>query len=109
FEPFFSTKGERGTGLGLATVHGIVRQSGGHITVASAVGQGSTFRMYLPRVNEQPVLSKSHPGFAVMPRGGETVLLVEDEDAVRALTCHILRSCGYTVLEARGGAEALDV
>ncbi len=109
FEPFFSTKGERGTGLGLATVHGIVRQSGGHVAVYSEVGQGTTFKVYLPRVEQRPLLGKSHQGLTVMPRGSETVLLVEDEDAVRALSRHILQRSGYTVLEARDGVEAVRV
>jgi PAS domain S-box-containing protein len=107
FEPFFSTKGERGTGLGLATVHGIIKQSGGHVTVHSEVGQGSTFKVYLPRVEEKPSSGKSHPGIAVVQRGCETVLLVEDEDGVRTLARHILERCGYTVLEACDGAEAV--
>jgi two-component system cell cycle sensor histidine kinase/response regulator CckA len=107
FEPFFSTKGERGTGLGLATVHGIVKQSDGHVAVYSEVGHGTTFKVYLPRAQQRLPSGKSHPGLAVMPRGGETVLLVEDEDGVRALARHILQGCGYTVLEARDGAEAL--
>ncbi len=109
FEPFFTTKGERGTGLGLATVFGIVKQSGGHVAVYSEVGKGTTFKVYLPRVEQRPVLSKSHRGTTVLPRGRETVLLVEDEDGVRALSRHILRGFGYTVLEARDGLDALRV
>jgi PAS domain S-box-containing protein len=108
WEPFFTTKGTQGTGLGLATVHGIVKQSGGHVTVYSEVGHGTTFKAYLPRVAERP-LSQIKPGQAVMPRGSETVLLVEDEDGVRALTRRILEGCGYPVLEGRDGAEALRV
>jgi PAS domain S-box-containing protein len=107
FEPFFSTKGEHGTGLGLATVHGIVKQSGGHVAVYSEVGHGTTFKVYLPRVEKTRTASGSRPGLSVMPRGSETILLVEDEDGVRALTRHVLRSCGYTVLEARDGGEAV--
>jgi PAS domain S-box-containing protein len=107
WEPFFTTKGERGTGLGLATVHGIVKQSGGHVAVYSEVGHGTTFKVYLPRVAQRPRAGKSHHGLTVLPRGRETVLLVEDEDGVRALTRHVLRECGYTVLEARDGAEAM--
>ncbi len=105
FEPFFTTKGERGTGLGLATVHGIVRQSGGHVGVYSEAGRGTTFKVYLPRVGVPPPPPRA--GRAAMPRGDETVLLVEDEDGVRALTALVLRGCGYTVLEARDGAEAV--
>ncbi len=108
FEPFFTTKGPgKGTGLGLATVYGIVTQSGGHVAVYTEVGHGTTFEVYLPCAQQRLPPEKSHPGLAVMPRGRETVLLVEDEDAVRALTRHVLRGCGYTVLEARDGAEAL--
>lgn len=107
FEPFFSTKGEQGTGLGLATVHGIVKQSGGHVAVYSEVSHGTTFKVYLPRVYQRPRSAKSYQGLALMPPGSETVLLVEDEDGVRALSRHILQSCGYTVLEARDGAEAI--
>lgn len=107
FEPFFTTKGERGTGLGLATVHGIIKQSGGHVTVYSEVGHGTTFKVYLPRVEQRAPSGKSFPGVAVMPRGNETVLLVEDEDSVRALARHVLQACGYTVVEAQDGAEAV--
>jgi signal transduction histidine kinase len=109
FEPFFTTKGERGTGLGLATVHGIVEQSGGHVTVDSAVGQGTTVRVYLPHCAARPAPAKANAHLAAMPRGSETVLLVEDEEGVRALCRHVLSSCGYTVMEARDGAEALRV
>lgn len=109
FEPFFTTKGERGTGLGLATVHGIVKQSGGHVAVYSEVGLGSTFRVYFPRVEHPRDALRARAAPAAVPRGSETVLLAEDEDAVRALTRHILRGCGYTVLDARDGADALRV
>ncbi|VTR94811.1 multi-sensor hybrid histidine kinase : Multi-sensor hybrid histidine kinase OS=Chthoniobacter flavus Ellin428 GN=CfE428DRAFT_6228 PE=4 SV=1: Response_reg: GAF_3: PAS_4: PAS_4: GAF_2: PAS_9: PAS_3: HisKA: HATPase_c: Response_reg [Gemmata massiliana] len=107
FEPFFSTKGEHGTGLGLATLHGIVKQSGGHVGVYSEVGQGTTFKVYLPRTEPGPIAPKSRMLQQLMPKGGETLLLVEDEDGVRALARHVLRGCGYTVLEARDGVEAL--
>ncbi|MDB5384900.1 MAG: Blue-light-activated protein [Planctomycetaceae bacterium] len=109
FEPFFSTKGESGTGIGLATVHGIVKQSGGHVNVYTEVGHGTTFKVYLPRVEQEESLSNSGLSPAVMPRGSETVLLVEDEDAVRAISRHILVRSGYTVLEARDGSEAVKV
>jgi PAS domain S-box-containing protein len=108
WEPFFTTKGEKGTGLGLSMVHGIVKQSGGHVAVYSEVGHGTTFKVYLPRVNERPALGRPQPGLAVMPRGSEMVLLVEDEDAVRALARYVLQQCGYTVLEARDGSEAVQ-
>jgi CheY-like chemotaxis protein len=109
FEPFFTTKGEgRGTGLGLATVYGIVRQSGGHVLVYSEVGKGSTFKIYLPRVRdvERAVEPKKEPE---VPRGTETVLLVEDEAALRILIRQVLESKGYRVLEARHGPDALFV
>ena len=107
FEPFFSTKGEQGTGLGLATVHGIVKQSGGHVAVYSELGRGTTFKVYLPRVERRLGQVRSHSEPAAMPRGSETILLVEDADGVRALSRHVLQGCGYTVLEARDGVEAL--
>jgi CheY-like chemotaxis protein len=107
WDPFFTTKGEKGTGLGLATVYGIVKQSGGHVAVYSEVGHGTTFKVYLPREEKRQVSGKSIHGLTAMPAGKETVLLVEDEDGVRALARHVLQVCGYTVLEARDGAEAL--
>jgi CheY-like chemotaxis protein len=109
FEPFFTTKGEMGTGLGLATVYGIVHQSGGHIAVDSEQGRGTAIKAYLPRVQEALRSSPSQAGGDLLPRGTETLLLLEDEDGVRALTRRVLKSCGYTVLEAREGAEALRV
>ncbi len=109
FEPFFSTKGEKGTGLGLATVHGIVKQSGGHVGVYSEVGRGTTFKVYLPRLAQRAPPEKARPEQAAMPRGSETVLLVEDEDGVRALSRHVLQSSGYIVLEAHDGLEAIRV
>jgi two-component system, cell cycle sensor histidine kinase and response regulator CckA len=107
FEPFFTTKGELGTGLGLATVHGIVKQAGGHVAVSSEVGHGTTFKVYLPRVDGLPASVGSRPSLAGMPRGTETVLLVEDEAGVRALARHVLQDCGYNVLEARDGLDAV--
>jgi PAS domain S-box-containing protein len=110
FEPFFTTKEiGKGTGLGLATVYGIVKQSGGHISLQSAAGQGTTFRIYLPRVTESAPAVESEPSLLKAARGTETVLLVEDEDKVRSLGCLILRSNGYTVLEARDGPDALAI
>jgi CheY-like chemotaxis protein len=110
FEPFFTTKEVgRGTGLGLATVYGIVEQSGGHIRVLTARGSGSTFEIYLPRA-EDPAEARPEPGALDPPRGGrETVLLVEDEPMVRAFVRDVLRLHGYTVLEAPGGEEALRI
>jgi two-component system, cell cycle sensor histidine kinase and response regulator CckA len=107
FEPFFTTKGERGTGLGLATVHGIVRQGGGHVSVDSEVGHGTAFKVYLPRAENPRPAAGARPGGAAAPRGSETVLLVEDEEGVRKLTRYVLLACGYTVVGARDGAEAL--
>ncbi|MCC2671941.1 MAG: domain S-box protein, partial [Armatimonadetes bacterium] len=106
FEPFFTTKGNLGTGLGLATVYGIVQQAGGHVGVYSEVGVGTAFKLYLPRVNDPPE-SAPAPGSGSMPQGTETILLAEDDDAVRGLTGLILRQRGYTVLAAGSGAEAL--
>ena len=110
FEPFFTTKGPgKGTGLGLATVYGIVKQSGGSVEVYSEPGRGATFKMYFPQVRERVSSGKSSHGLRTMPRGSETVLLVEDEGAVRALARHVLQSCGYTVLEASNGKEAVQL
>jgi CheY-like chemotaxis protein len=110
FEPFFTTKGPgKGTGLGLATVYGIVTQSGGAIRVDSEPGQGATFTIDLPRV-DAPADLKGEPGIpAAAPHGSETVLLVEDEPEVRGLARDILHQQGYTVLEAADGGEALRI
>jgi two-component system, cell cycle sensor histidine kinase and response regulator CckA len=109
FEPFYTTKeAGKGTGLGLSTVYGIVTQSGGRIRVESAPGKGTTFRVYLPRAEQELPGAAGRPRLFVMPgRGTETVLLVEDEEAVRSLTSEILRMNGYRVLEAGDGEEAL--
>jgi two-component system cell cycle sensor histidine kinase/response regulator CckA len=112
FEPFFTTKERgKGTGLGLATVYGIVKQSGGYVWVDSEPGRGTAFRIYLPRC--EPTGDESNRSAATpseeTPRGTETVLLVEDEDAVRQLARRLLRLRGYTVLEASGGDRALEL
>ncbi|MGE3956652.1 MAG: PAS domain S-box protein [Vicinamibacterales bacterium] len=110
FEPFFTTKGAgRGTGLGLSTAFGVVKQSGGHIEVQSEPGLGATFAIYLPQVSPPPVPSVEPTVEAVPRRGHETVLLVEDEDSVRKLARLALERNGYTVLAAGNAASALDV
>jgi two-component system cell cycle sensor histidine kinase/response regulator CckA len=109
FEPFFTTKEVgSGTGLGLSTVYGIVKQSGGFVVAESTPGAGSVFRVYLPPVEEPAAVRARAPG-GPTPRGWETVLLVEDEDAVRGVVRETLRLSGYEVLEARGGAEAVQM
>jgi PAS domain S-box-containing protein len=108
FEPFFTTKASgKGTGLGLAMVYGFVKQSGGHIEVSSEPGRGTTFRIYLLRTEAPTPSSKSSPALVKIPRGTETVLLVEDEVAVRTLVRLALQSSGYTVLEARDGQDGV--
>jgi PAS domain S-box-containing protein len=110
FEPFFTTKEVgKGTGLGLATVHGIVKQSEGHIQVESEVGRGTTFRVYFPALEGAGELLPAGEGPAEMPGGRETVLLVEDEEGVRGLERHVLHQLGYNVLTAADGAKALEV
>jgi CheY-like chemotaxis protein len=107
FEPFFTTKGLQGTGLGLSTVYGIVKQSGGYIWVTSEPGQGTTFSIYLPVTTAIPAVAEPAP---VQPRKaatGATILLTEDDDDVRAMLAGFLRSGGHVVIEARDPAEAL--
>jgi CheY-like chemotaxis protein len=110
FEPFFTTKAQgKGTGLGLATVYGVVKQSGGFIWVYSEVGRGTSFKIYLPRV-DQPV-ERLSPVQTVSeaPGGTATILLTEDEQDVREVAREFLESGGYAVIEARDGAEALGL
>jgi CheY-like chemotaxis protein len=110
FEPFFTTKPVgQGTGLGLSTVYGIVKQSGGFVWCYSEVGHGTTFRIYLPRAAARVTPSPPADAPAELRGGTETLLVVEDEEVVRALASRGLREYGYTVLEARNGREALEL
>jgi len=110
FDPFFTTKEVgKGTGLGLSTVYGVVEQSGGHIWVYSEVGHGTTFKVYLPRVDGAPDADtpKTEPDSVF--RGTETILLVDDDEALRELTASLLQDGGYTVLAASGPNEAMRI
>jgi CheY-like chemotaxis protein len=110
FEPFFTTKQQgKGSGLGLATVYGIVKQSGGYIWVYSEPGQGTVFKVYLPAEVSAVTPATVDRAGGTRARGWETVLLAEDEDAVRALAREVLRRHGYVVLEARHGLDALRI
>jgi two-component system cell cycle sensor histidine kinase/response regulator CckA len=110
FEPFFTTKLQgKGTGLGLSTVYGIVKQSGGDVWIYSEPGEGTTFKVYFPRVmdDEESVIPREDSHAAT--GGSETVLIVEDDASLRALSARILEGNGYTVLLARNGLEALAI
>jgi CheY-like chemotaxis protein len=110
FEPFFTTKEKgKGTGLGLSTVYGIIKQSGGNIWAYSEVGRGSAFKVYLPRAAGAVKSYKPKEIAPAVAKGTETILLVEDEDAVRTMICRVLQGSGYTVLEACQGKEAIEV
>jgi len=110
FEPFFTTKAvDKGTGLGLSTVYGVVKQSGGNITVHSEVGIGTSFKVYLPKVDATTAVVLADKVAPVLSLGTETVLLVEDEQMVRHMARHILEASGYTVLEAASGREAVEI
>jgi CheY-like chemotaxis protein len=110
FEPFFTTKEEgKGTGLGLPTVYGIAKQSGGNIHVYSESGVGTTFRVYLPRVEKEAAPMPEHTATDEALKGSETILLVEDEELVRELMVEVLEGRGYELLAAANGAEALAI
>jgi CheY-like chemotaxis protein len=110
FEPFFTTKERgKGTGLGLATVYGIVTQSGGHVFVYSELAKGTTFKVYLPRIAQAEPDATGTAGPRTSPQGYETILVVEDENTVRLVAVANLRKAGYHVLEARNAEEALQV
>lgn len=110
FEPFFSTKGVgEGVGLGLSTSYGIVKQSNGHITVYSERGHGTTFKIYLPRVQAAAALPIRRLDVPDLPRGTETILLVEDDPALREMAANLLRRLGYTILTAADGVAALNL
>jgi len=110
FEPFFSTKEVgQGTGLGLSTCYGIIKQSGGHISVYSELARGATFKIYLPQVDQQTKIRLQHPDSPGLPCGTETILLVEDDPALREMAATLLRRLGYTVLPAANGIEALSL
>jgi CheY-like chemotaxis protein len=110
FEPFFTTKEEgKGTGLGLATVYAIVQQGDGTIQVESQPGAGTTFRICLPQVADADAVAVPHRDVRPASRGVETILLVEDDERVRALVGNVLKKSGYLVLEAAQGEPALDI
>jgi len=110
FEPFFTTKGVgEGTGLGLSTVYGIIKQSGGHLTVHSKVGFGTTFRLYLPATTGEPAPIPETNGDWTLARGSETLLMVEDDPSVRNVILRVLNGCGYKTLVAADGEEALRI
>jgi nitrogen-specific signal transduction histidine kinase/ActR/RegA family two-component response regulator len=107
FEPFFTTKDEeRGSGLGLATSYGLVRQSGGHICVESELGKGTTVKIFLPQVAAPPPVPYKRPGTNKLPTGSETILVLEDDVSVRHVSVRVLRSLGYDVIEAANGDDA---
>ncbi|HEX7577116.1 MAG TPA: ATP-binding protein, partial [Verrucomicrobiae bacterium] len=110
FEPFFTTKDVgQGTGLGLSTCYGIIKQSGGHISVYSEPGRGTTFKIYLPQAEPPSKVAVEHLDASDLRRGTETILLVEDDPALREMAATLLRRLGYTVLEAANGIEALSL
>jgi two-component system cell cycle sensor histidine kinase/response regulator CckA len=109
FDPFYTTKAVgKGTGLGLSTVYGIIKQSGGHISVESALGEGATFSVYLPRVMEDGTAANVEQKSVPPARGSETILLVEDAAPLREVTREFLKAAGYAVLEAGDSSEAIE-
>jgi two-component system, cell cycle sensor histidine kinase and response regulator CckA len=110
FEPFFSTKGVgEGAGLGLSTCYGIIKQSGGHISVYSEVARGATFKIYLPQVEPQLKIPLPHFSSPDLPRGTETILLAEDDPSLLEMSASLLRRLGYTVFTAINGVAALSL
>jgi len=112
FDPFFTTKGVgKGTGLGLSQVFGFMRQSGGHVKIYSEVGHGTSVKLYLPRYYGEAAVAAAAPLVEDLPAGStsEILLVVEDDDRVRAHSCEVLRDLGYTVVEAKSGADALPI
>ena len=110
FEPFFTTKEVgKGTGTRSGTVYGVVKQSGGFVWVESAIGEGATFEIYLPKASERASRHDAEDKPAAIARGHETILVVEDENDVRDLACEFLTMTGYSVLRARNGVEAIDL
>jgi len=109
FEPFFTTKELRnGTGMGLATVYGLVKQCGGWITVRSQPGQGATFSIYFPGAKSEPTATKPVKNGRKLNRAGATILVAEDQPEIRTFACEVLQSSGYNVLEAESSAQALQ-
>lgn len=110
FEPFYTTKEVgKGTGLGLATVYGIIQQSGGHITVISEPGCGTVFRIYLPNIGNSALTVEPSKESCIRQKGTKSVLVVEDEDDVREYVCEVLRDNGHLVLEAGNGNDAIEL
>jgi CheY-like chemotaxis protein len=110
FEPFFTTKtSEKGTGLGLSIVYGIVRQSGGAIWAYSELGLGTSFKILLPHADAEITAVQVRPAEGSAPRGTETILMAEDDEAIRRIGARILTQLGYTIISAKDGAEALAI